>query len=494
MSQITVRDLTFAYDGGYDTIFDHASFRIDTDWKLGFIGRNGRGKTTFLKLLMGWLPYRGKISASVCFTYFPFAVEQPQRLAGEVARAIHASYQDWELSRELGLLGLKDSVLARPYQTLSYGERTKLLLAILFLQENAFLLIDEPTNHLDQEGRALVSKYLRGKKGFLLVSHDRTFLDGCVDHILAINKAGIEVQKGNFSSWYANKTIQDEYERAENERLRRDIGRLESAARRTAVWSDRVEKSKHGQRNSGLRPDRGHIGRKSAKMMKRAQSIAARREDAARQKADLLKNVETSPTLKLHPLVYEKKRLAVLEGVSVCYDGQPVSQPVWFEIERGDRIALSGCNGAGKSSLLKRLAGAPLAHTGRIETGAGLVISVVAQDADQLKGNLAAYAQSCGVDRSLFLAILRKLDFPRAQFDKDMAYYSGGQKKKVLLARSLCQRAHLYLWDEPLNFIDVFSRVQIEQLVLEYAPTLVFVEHDAAFAARIATKVQRIIP
>ena len=105
---------------------------------------------------------------------------------------------------------------------------------------------------------------------------------------------------------------------------------------------------------------------------------------------------------------------------------------------------------------------------------------------------MSAYAETCGIDRTLFFAILRKLDFARVQFEKDMADYSAGQKKKVLLARSLCEQAHLYLWDEPLNYIDVFSRMQIEQLLTAYQPTLLFVEHDRAFCGKIATETVRL--
>ena len=106
-----------------------------------------------------------------------------------------------------------------------------------------------------------------------------------------------------------------------------------------------------------------------------------------------------------------------------------------------------------------------------------------------MRENLTEYAERNGIDESLFKAILRKLDFSRVQFDKSMEDFSGGQKKKVLIAESLCREAHLYVWDEPLNFIDVFSRIQIEQLLKDFQPTLLFVEHDAAFCANIATRV-----
>ena len=163
-------------------------------------------------------------------------------------------------------------------------------------------------------------------------------------------------------------------------------------------------------------------------------------------------------------------------------------EPVSFTLERGDRVALLGANGAGKSSVLKLLCGEDIPHTGQVEVGGGLVIFYVPQDTGDLAGSLTGYAERCGVDVSLFLAILRKLDFERSQFEKDMAAFSAGQKKKVLLARSLCERAHLLVWDEPLNYIDLISRMQIEELLLRARPTLLVVEHDRAFCERVATR------
>ena len=173
MSLIQVSDLTFAYDGTYENIFDHASFQLDTNWRLGFTGRNGRGKTTFLNLLQGKFEYKGSISASVDFSYFPYTVEDRAVFAIDVVAEICPEYEYWQLQKEMNILQLDEDVLYRPYNTLSNGEQTKLQLAVLFLKENNFLLIDEPTNHLDIRGRELVSRYLNSKKGFILVSHDQ---------------------------------------------------------------------------------------------------------------------------------------------------------------------------------------------------------------------------------------------------------------------------------------------------------------------------------
>lgn len=487
MSIIQISNLTFCYDGSSDTIFEDVSLRLDTDWRLGLTGRNGRGKTTFLNLLLGKYEHRGSISSSVAFDYFPFSISDPSRSAIDAVDVISPDYEYWRLAREMHKLKLSDELLYRPYDTLSGGEQVKLLLALLFSRDNRFLLIDEPTNHLDLESRTLVADYLRSKSGFLLVSHDRAFLDGCIDHILSINKSSIELQQGNFSSWWENKRRQDQFEQEQNDRLKRDIARLDDAARRAADWSDKTEQSKH-MRNSGLRPDRGYIGHKAAKMMQRSKSIEARRINAAEEKADLLHNIETADALRLSPLTYHADRLLLLRDVSIRYGEQPVCEKVSFDLRRGERVALTGANGSGKSSLLKLILGQDIPFEGQFQRGSGLSISYVPQDASFLFGRLAGYAEQCGIDRSLFLAILRKLDFSRTQFEKDMSAFSAGQKKKVLIARSLCERAHLYVWDEPLNFIDILSRMQIEQLLERFRPTLLFVEHDRAFCDRIATK------
>ncbi|SCL96000.1 Lsa family ABC-F type ribosomal protection protein [Sporanaerobacter sp. PP17-6a] len=489
MSLINVKNLTFGYDGSYDNIFENVSFQIDTDWKLGFTGRNGRGKTTFLNLLLGKYEYSGTISADVGFEYFPFNITDKKDMTIDIVNEIFPDYLQWKLMREFSLLQIAEDVLYRPFDSLSYGEQTKVLLAALFLKENNFLLIDEPTNHLDMNARKLVSDYLNTKKGFILVSHDRGFLDNCIDHILSINKTDIEIQKGNFSSWWENKRKQDNFELSENEKLKKDINRLSNAAKRAGSWSDKVEKTKKGTRNSGLKPDKGYIGHKAAKMMKRSKSIENRQQAVIDEKSKLLKNIESSDSLKISQLVYHKNRLAELENVSIFYGDKTACKNVSFTIERGDRIAIIGKNGSGKSSILKLVCGEGVNYTGVFREESQLKISYVSQDTSYLQGNLTDYASNNNIDESLFKAILRKLDFSREQFEKDMSSFSGGQKKKVLIARSLCEKAHLYVWDEPLNFIDIISRIQIEELILEYLPTLLFVEHDSEFCKNVATKI-----
>ncbi len=492
MSMINVSNLTFGYDGSYDNVFENVSFRIDTSWRLGFTGRNGRGKTTFLRLLQGEYEYSGSITAGVDFEYFPYEVRDRSALTCDVLDEIDGSIERWRLLRELARLEMEEETLWRPFDTLSNGERTRVLLAAMFLRENSFLLIDEPTNHLDAEARELVADYLRGKSGFILVSHDRAFLDGCVDHILSINRADIELQSGNFSSWYRNRQLRDKYELEQDARLKKDIERLQETAREKAEWSDRAERKKIGIDPRKVDNKKGYMPKQAAKAkktMKRVGAIEGRIDREIAAKSQLLKNIEKAETLKLHPLSFHSKRLVEFSGVSIGYGDRIVCKDISFTVERGDRIALCGRNGSGKSSVIKRILGdGEVKSEGEVFVARGLRISYVGQDASELSGSLEEYERRCGIDPSLFRTILRKLDFARVQFEKSIGDYSAGQKKKVLLARSLCEQAHLYIWDEPLNYIDVLSRIQIESLITEYRPTLLFVEHDRAFCDNIATK------
>ena len=187
-----------------------------------------------------------------------------------------------------------------------------------------------------------------------------------------------------------------------------------------------------------------------------------------------------------------------IEDLSISYDGREIFRDLSFSLEQGDRLALMGGNGSGKSSILKLICNEtrdgslshaqPIPYTGNVRIGSGLVISYVPQDTSFLSGDLKDFAEKQQIDESLFKAILRKLDFARIQFEKEIQDYSAGQKKKVLIAASLCQQAHLYIWDEPLNYIDVLSRMQIEDLITSFKPTMLFVEHDRAFCDNVATK------
>lgn len=501
--EINVNNLTFSYEGSFDNVFEQVSFSIDTDWKLGFIGRNGKGKTTFLNLLLGKYQYTGSIVSSTVFDYFPYQIsqEQMEMPAADFLDEIKPQCELWRVICELEQLCEDTEILYRPFGTLSPGERTKILLSVLFSGENDFLLIDEPTNHLDEKSREDVKKYLSSKKGFILVSHDRDLLDACIDHVLVLNRQGIEVQKGNFSSWWENKRRKDQFAKTENEKHQKEISKLRKAAAQSVAWADKNESTKIGfdpvKEHDRSISARAYIGAKTKKMQSRVKQMQNRINREIEEKEGLLADLEQPVDLKIMPLVHHKEMLVTVREYSLGYvdAGESLFKDLTFSIRRGERIALHGENGCGKSTLIKVIlqksgyAGIclPVMESGICETAAGLVVSYVNQDTSKLKGGISKFCMEQGIEESLFCAVLRQMDMERVQFLKNMEDYSEGQKKKILLAASLLTPAHLYVWDEPLNYIDVFSRMQIEKLILQYQPTMLFVEHDTRFREKIAT-------
>ncbi len=501
MSIIQVGDLSFTYEGSFDPVFEHESFIMDSDWKLGLIGRNGKGKTTLLRLLMGDYEYTGSIQTDRFFDYFPYRVskEQLSLTAAELSEQWKPSVESWQILKELPLLHLDTEVLYRPFQTLSYGERTKVMLAVLFSGEQDFLLIDEPTNHLDQHSRRIVESYLSSKKGFILVSHDRELLDACVDHVLILGKARIEVQTGNFSSYWENKQRADQFALSENERLEKEIGKLKEAARRASGWASKNEATKIGfdptKEHDRFLGTRAFIGAKTKKMQSRVANFEKRMERQIEEKEGLLNNIDSACDLKLMPMTHYKKTLIEARELSLTYPSadSAVFEDLTFSLKQGDVMFLTGENGSGKSSLIHAIldrindTDGNYALDGTLQVAPNLVVSYINQDTSHLSGTLKDYAQSENLDYSLFLTLLRQLDLEATAFGRCIEDYSEGQKKKVLIAASLLQSAHLYIWDEPLNYIDVFSRMQLENLIRKFKPTMLIVEHDSRFRKEVGS-------
>lgn len=497
MAQINVTNLTFNYEGSYDNVFENVSFSIDTNWKLGFIGRNGKGKTTFLNLLLGRYEYSGSISTTTVFDYFPYPydADDKESTASDLMENWKVGVESWRVMCELDALGISAELLYRPFTTLSFGERTKVMLAVLFAGDNDFLLIDEPTNHLDYEARIVIRDYLASKKSFILVSHDADLLDSCVDHVLVLGRKNIEVQSGNFSSWWENKEKADAFAIRENEKRQKEIGKLKAAVDQSSRWADKGESRKIGfdpiKEHDRSLSTRSYIGAKTKKMESRVKNFEQRMNRAINEQEGLLNDVEYKFDLKLTPLKHYKRCLVRGVDLSLGYgEDKPVVSDMNFEINSGERVFIKGTNGCGKSTLIHAILGdcPTLRVDGLLENASGLIVSYINQDTTNLKGSLRELCWDKQLDYSLFLALLSQMDFTKAQFDKDISDFSEGQKKKVLIASSLLTSAHLYIWDEPLNYIDVFSRKQIEKLIMEYEPTMLVVEHDAKFGSEIATR------
>ncbi|MDE5721404.1 MAG: ATP-binding cassette domain-containing protein [Clostridia bacterium] len=488
MSSIIIKDLSFSYAGSLFPVFESLNLNLDTDWRLALTGDNGTGKTTLLKLLCGDVKGGGQISASVRFNRFPLEIADKEQTSYEAAYSAAPDVQLWEIEREINLLGMDTEILYRPYKTLSGGEKTKFMLAVTFAREG-FALLDEPTDHLDIFGREKVAKYLSCKKGFIVVSHDKAFLNGCCDHVLALESTGAKLIRGSFATYAEEAAKKRQADAVKKQSLESESKRLKKSVERTSGWADAAERQKFGGNAKAeyAAVDRGFLGAKAAKMQKRAASVQDRRDKAENQIKELLKGFKEEEELKLTPEKYFKSRLAELKEVSVTLTGKALFKELNFTIDEGERVAVTGANGTGKTTLLKLIADGRINFEGLRNISPRLQISYVPQEW-AFCGTLSEYAGSYGIEEGYYKAVLSKFGFEVKDFARPVNMFSEGQKKKAALARSLCERANLYIWDEPLNYLDISSRERLKAAILSSGISLVFVEHDVSFVNDVATR------
>lgn len=499
MSIIKIENLTFAYDGAAQNLFEDVTLNLESTWKLGLIGRNGRGKTTFLSLLQKKYDFTGKIDQQLPFAYFPQEVKDPETLTYLLIDEL-TTVEQWQVEKELTQLGTSLDCLWRPFSTLSGGEQTKVLLALLFADPDCFPLIDEPTNHLDAKGRKQVAAYLKDKKqGFIVVSHDQDFIDQTVDHILALDKSKIVLYQGNYTTFLEQKEVEDITEEMENEKLKKEIGRLKETARKKGEWAGNREKDKYGDprvKNSGAIGDTGFIGARAARVMKKSKQLNERMSQQITEKEGLLKNKEVISPLKMNVEEDNHKLILTLENFTLCYDDIPLFKPISLTINRGDRIAIIGENGVGKSTLIAALKQEfEGTSQGKLTVYAKENWSYLNQKFELLnKGTLQEFCELHKLSLEDCLNNLRKLGIDREVFAQKIETMSMGQQKKVEVTKSLITPSQFYLWDEPLNYLDHYNHEQIITTVLNDQPTLLFVEHDQHFIDKVATKTVELLP
>lgn len=494
MGMIKITDVNFQYDGALTPVFQNLTVNIDEKWKLGLIGRNGRGKTTLLKILLGELAYQGTVQTNLAFRYFPQPVIDPAMETSAVVsqQAQIDEAEIWRIQAELPALQLNDDVLWRPFNTLSPGEQTKVQLAALFCQPQSFQLIDEPTNHLDQAGRQVVANYLKNKQGFIVVSHDRHFINQVIDHVMAIERQQVQVLSGNYDTWQASFDQQNQFEAKGQAKLQHEIKQLQASAKQTKGWAGKAEgqKQQKNQKEQHANLDKGFLGHKAAKIMKRSKAAADKADKAVSEKRKLLQNVdEVVPLTMNYSAPRTSQPLLTVNDLQVQRGNGWLAQPVSFQIEKGERVFLTGDNGSGKSSVLTALQFPDqIKQRGQVNFANQVRVSFLEQTFSNLHGSLTEYAKLHRIAIDEFFNLLRKLGFERASFQTPLEELSMGQQRKIGLARSLCEPANLYVWDEPLNYLDLLTRQQIEDVILAVQPAMLIIDHDVDFVERIATQ------
>lgn len=525
VSQIVLDDLSFHFEAPHVQVFEGVSQVLHTTWRTALVGRNGRGKTTILRLLRGELvPTGGRVHMPCVTGYFPYEPLSKEGSTRDVIREAIAPFSAWEaemevllgagdpisltrygeiaetfeklggyriegvIEKEFGALGMAPELLDRPFGTLSGGEQTRALIVALFARPDRFPLLDEPTNHLDMAGREKLGAYLARQAGFILVSHDRHVLELCADHVVSLNRSDVRVHKGSFGDWECQMAREEEQERRSRANLQREIRSLERAARERRDWSNAKEKEKRGAF------DKGRIGHLAAKQMKRALGIERRSTQKIAEKESLLKNAEKHRRLKLVAATGTPKTLLRVSEVSIGLTNVPLVTELTFAIAVGERVAIIGPNGCGKTTLLRTITGALEPLEGEVGLSPRLVRACAYQTPLWRTGALRDHLTRAEIGETHFRSVMGCFGVHGELFERPLESFSQGQLKKVDLCRSFVAPAHLLIWDEPMNYIDLMSREMIEDVILEQQPSMLFVEHDRRFVERVATDIIELCP
>lgn len=522
MAQITVSNMSFQYSDYYHPIFEKVNLILDTNWKAGLIGRNGRGKTTLLKLLLGiYEPSEGNIKLPCAMDYFPYENVEGYTNVMDIIKENIGGLRTMEIRmeeiiesndkehfdeynilldkymqldgyeveanilKEFDLMKLNRELLERDFSTLSGGEKTAIQLIALFLKKNNFILLDEPTNHLDIDRKQMVTEYLSKKKGFIVVSHDRNFLDIVVDHIISINKSDITIEQGNYSSWKNNKDLKEQYELRTKLKLEKEIKQLERQIDQNKKWASAGERQKY-----------------EFKCHARANGAKRFQRQSRNSQDNIEKNIDTKKSLLLN---FEEKKEFLLASEEILEDflikveqlnfsypnsNRNILKDVNFEIVPGERLWIRGKNGTGKTTLMKILTSDIKSDC--IKYADGLKIAKVGQESTWTEGMVEdLFYELEGVNKEnfeYFQSICQCFDVPQDYLERPIETYSNGERKKVDIARALSQNMNIVFLDEPLNYMDVYFREQLEEALLNCSAAIVFVEHDERFGENVATK------
>lgn len=470
MPLITLRSVYFHYDSTFKEIFTGLDLAIDTSWKTGIVGRNGCGKTTLLRLISGSLePVNGSINVPVKTAYFPYSLPDESLFVFSVIKNSIAPYSAWEkemnsllengdgasierynevldiysesggyeidglIEKEGRKMGLDRDFMERDFSNLNSGEKTRCMIVALFLKSNSLPLLDEPANHLDMKGREKLGEYLAKQKGFILVSHDRYFLDICLDHTIAIEKAGVSICKGNYSRWKENRDRIEAYEIRRNKNIKSELVHLKESAEKRRNWSHASEKEKTGKAGHSGSIDKGYLSAVSSRIMKRAVVMENRMDRMIGEKKKLLKNLEKKRHLKLDRIESCPDLLLLADHISAGYGEKPVIRDISLTIRQNDRLAVIGGNGSGKTTLLKSMMGKIPVLSGNVYIPGHIKLEILSQNPEWTDSYLADRLEMEGIDPVKFRNIAASMGISGDISGKKIDDFSDGERKKIEL-------------------------------------------------------------
>ena len=513
MIEIQVNGLVKSFEVGKN-VLDGLTFQIDQGERVGLLGRNGAGKTTLFKILTGEIDYdEGQVTVGQgrrvgLISQIPvypagYTVEDVlrsafarlQKLAEEMAD-LTARMADGEsdsaILRRYGVLSEKFEAFggydtdvavnkiasglsisremrAQLFDSLSGGEKTRVNLGRLILEDTDILLLDEPTNHLDLHATEWLEEYIRGFKGTVVaISHDRYFLDRIVTRVIEIQDGKAEFYSGNYSFYAVEKERRFQERMKQYEKEQAKIQQLEKAAEQLHLWAFMGNDALH---------------KRAFSMEKRIERMRTTSKPTKAKKMDA----------RFNAAEFHGDEVLGLRNLSKSYGDKHLFQGISLKIEGGERIALIGDNGTGKSTLIKMIMGELYPDDGRIKTGPQVRAAYLPQiiHFDHPDWNLVEnmMAAKKGLSAQSARNRLAAYDFRGEDVMKPVSVLSGGEQSRLRLCMLMDDEINFLILDEPTNHLDIASREWIEEAVEAYDGTLLFVSHDRYFINRFATRI-----
>ena len=513
MIEIQVNNLVKSFEVGKN-VLDGLTFQVDQGERVGLLGRNGAGKTTLFKILTGELDYDegsvvigqgrrvGLISQipvypagytvedvlRSAFARLESLAEEMRALearmaAGESDPAILKRYgalserfeafggydTDVAVNKIANGLSIPDAQRQQLFDSLSGGEKTRVNLGRLILEDTDILLLDEPTNHLDLHATEWLEEYIRGFRGTVVtISHDRYFLDRTVTRVIEIQDGRAEFYSGNYSFYAVEKERRYQERMKQYEKEQAKIQQLEKAAEQLRVWAF-------------MGMDKTY--RRAISMEKRIERMRTTSKPTKARKMDA----------RFSSAEFHGDEVLGIRNVSKSYGDKHLFEGISLKVEGGERIALIGDNGTGKSTLIKMIVGELYPDDGRIKTGPQVKEAYLPQIVrfDHPDWNLVEnmMAAKRGLSAQSARNRLAAYDFRGEDVFKPVSVLSGGEQSRLRLCMLMDDEINFLILDEPTNHLDIDSREWIEEAVEAYDGTLLFVSHDRYFINRFATRI-----